>query len=333
MPMKEKIAVIGNGGWGTTLGILLFNKGYEVDLWGVDPEYVCYLKDKKENVKFLPGVTLPEGLKHTADFKEAVKNASFIIMAVPSQFMGQVAERLKSHYSRACGVVSVAKGIEVGSNKRMSEILKEILNPNSLAILSGPSHAEEVARGVPTSVVVASEDEVFAQNAQKLFMTDRFRVYTNSDMIGVELGGALKNVISVAAGISDGLGFGDNTKAALVTRGLAEMTRLGVALGAKKETFSGLAGVGDLITTAFSSHGRNRKMGELIGQGINLEEALKTTEMVAEGVKTCVAVVKLAEQHRLEMPISQKVYQVLYEGLNPKKAVQELMLREAKPEA
>jgi glycerol-3-phosphate dehydrogenase (NAD(P)+) len=331
--MKEKIAVIGNGGWGTTLGLLLFNKGYDVDLWGVDREYVFYLREKKENVKFLPGITLPEGLKHTSDFKEALQNASFVVMAVPSPYMGQVAGQLKSYFSRDCGVISVAKGIEVGSNKRMSEILKEVLNPKSLAILSGPSHAEEVVRGVPTSVVVASENDAFAQSAQKLFMTDRFRVYTNSDVTGVELGGALKNVISVAAGISDGLGFGDNTKAALVTRGLAEMTRLGVAMGAKKETFSGLAGVGDLITTAFSSHGRNRKMGELIGQGINLEEALKTTEMVAEGVKTCVAVVKLAEQHRLEMPISQKVYQVLYEGLNPKKAVQELMLREAKPEA
>lgn len=331
--MKEKIAVIGNGGWGTTLALLLLKKGYDVFLWGAFPDYIQFLKEKRENVKFLPGIPLPSELKHTASAEEALTGASAVVMAAPSHVMREVARKIKSSFSPKTLMVSVAKGVEVDSLKRMSEILIEELHPLSLAVLSGPSHAEEVARGIPSSVAVASRDEAVAVEIQKLFMTDRFRVYTNGDLIGVELGGALKNVIAIAAGISDGLGFGDNTKAALLTRGLAEMTRLGVALGAKRETFYGLAGVGDLITTGFSVHGRNRKMGELLGKGMKLEEALNTTEMVAEGVRTSAAVVKLAKQHHIEVPISQKVYEVLYEGLAPNKAVQELMLREAKPEA
>ncbi len=330
--MTEKIAVIGNGGWGTTLALLLLKKGYDVFLWGAFPEYVEFLKAKKENVKFLPGVPLPLELKHTASAAEALSGASTVVMAAPSHVMREVAKRIKSSYLPKTILVSVAKGIEVNSLKRMSEIVLDELKPSSLAVLSGPSHAEEVARGVPTSVAVASENEKIAEQVQKLFMTERFRVYTNADLIGVELGGAFKNVIAVAAGISDGLGYGDNTKSALLTRGLAEMTRLGIAMGAKRETFYGLAGVGDLITTGFSKHGRNRKMGELLGKGMKLEEALKTTEMVAEGVKTAAAVVQLSKKYSVEMPISQKVYQVLYEGLAPSKAVQELMLREAKPE-
>jgi glycerol-3-phosphate dehydrogenase (NAD(P)+) len=244
-----------------------------------------------------------------------------------------VARRIKRTYAHKTLIVSVAKGIESESLKLMHQVLEEELQPLSLAVLSGPSHAEEVARGIPTSVAVASKSEDVSQWVQKLFMNDRFRIYTNPDLLGVELGGALKNVISIAAGISDGLGYGDNTKSALLTRGLAEMTRLGVAMGARRETFYGLAGVGDLITTAFSAYGRNRKVGELLGKGMKLNEALATTEMVAEGVKTSIAVEHLSKKYSVEVPISQKVYQVLYEGLAPIKAVQELMLREAKPES
>ncbi len=330
--MNEKIAVIGNGGWGTTLALLLLKKGYDVFLWGAFPDYVQFLKEKKENVKFLPGISLPKELKHTADSVEALGGASVAVLAAPSHVMREVAKRIKSSYQSKTTLVSVAKGVEVNSLKRMSEILVEELRPLSIAVLSGPSHAEEVARGVPTSVAVASKNEEIAHQVQKLFMTDRFRVYTNADLIGVELGGAFKNVIAIAAGISDGLGYGDNTKSALLTRGLAEMTRLGVAMGAKRETFYGLAGVGDLITTGFSKHGRNKRIGELLGKGMKMEEALKTTEMVAEGVITSAAVVQLSKKYSVEMPISQKVYQVLYENLDPVKAVQELMLREAKPE-
>ncbi|MBI1883784.1 MAG: NAD(P)H-dependent glycerol-3-phosphate dehydrogenase [Chlamydiae bacterium] len=330
--MKDKITVIGNGGWGTTLALLLLKKGHEVSLWGAFPEYVEFLKKNHENVKFLPGVTLPSSLKHTADLTDALQGTSVIIMAVPSPFMREVARKMKSLYDAKIPLVSVAKGIEVNSDKRMSEILSEELHASSLCVLSGPSHAEEVAREIPSSVAVASSDEKSSQRIQKLMMTDRFRIYTNPDVVGVELGGALKNVIAIAAGISDGLGYGDNAKSALITRGLAEMTRLGLALGAKRETFYGLAGMGDLITTAFSHYGRNRKMGDLLGKGMKLQEALATTEMVAEGIKTATAVEQLSKKHAIEMPIAHKVYQVLYENLAPSKAVQELMMREAKPE-
>jgi glycerol-3-phosphate dehydrogenase (NAD(P)+) len=330
--MEQKIAVIGDGGWGTTLALILLKKGYEVFLWGAFPEYVQFMKDRHENTKFLPGIPLPKELNHTADAQEALADAAIAVMAVPSHVMREVARRIKYAYTQKTLVVSVAKGIEVGSDKRMSEVLMEELQPLSLAVVSGPSHAEEVARGIPAVVAVASQDETIAKVVQNLLMTERFRIYTNSDLVGVEMGGALKNVIAIAAGISDGLGFGDNTKAALLTRGLAEMTRLGVAMGAKRETFYGLAGVGDLITTSFSPYGRNRRIGELIGKGMKLQEALATTEMVAEGVKTVVAVTQLSEQYSVVMPISQKVYQVLYESVEPKKAVQDLMLREAKPE-
>lgn len=330
--MSDKIAVIGNGGWGTTLALVLLKKGYSVKLWGAFPDYIEFLKNKRENVKFLPGISLPENLEHTSSMEKTLSGVQFIVMAVPSQFMRSVAKKMKGLFQKDNVMISVAKGIESESHKMMSEVLNEELNPRFLAVLSGPSHAEEVAREIPSSVAVASYDEKVAQQVQKLFMTDRFRIYTNGDLLGVEVSGALKNVIAIAAGISDGLQYGDNTKSALLARGLAEMTRLGVAMGAKRETFYGLAGVGDLITTAFSPYGRNRKIGELLGQGMKLEDALKTTEMIAEGVKTSIAVLKLARKYAVEMPISEKVYQVLYENLPPLKAVQELMLREAKPE-
>ncbi|MBI1871422.1 MAG: NAD(P)-dependent glycerol-3-phosphate dehydrogenase [Chlamydiae bacterium] len=330
--VKDKVAVIGNGGWGTTLAILLVKKGYSVSLWGAFSDYVQFLKEKNENVKFLPGVPLPSSLKHTAHLDEALDQVSWVVMATPSPFMREVAQRVKKFYSQKMLIMSVAKGIEVGSLKTMSQVLKEELNPSSIAVLSGPSHAEEVARGIPTSVSVASENSETAQGFQQLLMTDRFRIYTNSDLLGVEISGALKNVISIAAGISDGLGFGDNTKSALLTRGLAEMMRLGVAMGAKRETFYGLAGMGDLITTSFSPFGRNRKVGELLGKGKPLSEILAGTEMVAEGVKTSVAVKELSQKYSVEMPIAQKVYEVLYQGLAPLKAVETLMMREAKAE-
>lgn len=330
--MKRKIAIIGDGGWGTTLALLLHGKGEHVVLWGAFADYVDLLKTRRENAKFLPGVPLPAELNITHDLGEALEGAATAVMAVPSQYMRDVAKKVALHHEAGRVFVSVAKGIEIDTMKSMSQILKEEIEPEALAVLSGPSHAEEVARGIPTSVSVASYHEDVARSVQKLFMTERFRIYTNSDLTGVELGGALKNVIAVAAGISDGLGYGDNTKSALLSRGLAEMTRLGVAMGARKETFFGLAGMGDLITTSFSRYGRNRRMGELLGKGMTLEEALATTEQVAEGVKTCVAVEELSEKYRIEMPISHKVYEVLYHHLAPEKAVRDLMMREPKPE-
>ena len=328
-----KISVLGNGGWGTTLALILLKKGFNVYLWGAFPEYVEFLKNKKENQKFLPGIPLPDHLHHTSDISEALSESAYVVMAVPSQYMRSVVKIAKEHIERNASVVSVAKGIEAESMKTMTQVISDETSIASMAVLSGPSHAEEVACGIPASVVVASPDEILAQKIQNIFMTDRFRVYTNQDLLGVELAGAVKNVIALAAGISDGLGYGDNTKSALVTRGLAEMTRLGVAMGAKRETFFGLAGVGDLMTTAFSRHSRNRRIGELIGTGLTLEDALNTTEMVAEGVRTSVAVKELAKKHRIEMPICQKVYEVLYENLKPLQGVQELMMREAKPES
>jgi len=327
-----KIAVLGDGGWGTTLSILLYRKKYDITLWGVFPDYISYLKDKRENTKFLAGISIPKELRITDSIEEATEGAELIVLAVPSQYMRSVLEKLKPLNIKKAIFVNVAKGIENDNLMRMSEVIKGVLGDIKIVSLSGPSIAREVATGVPTTVVASSEDKNCAKKVQDVFRAETFRVYTSDDLIGVELGGSLKNIIAIAAGINDGLGFGANSKSALLTRGLVEITRLGVAMGARKETFSGLSGIGDLITTCVSPHGRNRWLGEEIGKGKKLKEIEKETEMVVEGVATTKSAYELAKKYKIEMPITEQIYQVLYNGKKPRQAVVELMTRQPKPE-
>ncbi|HPD17725.1 MAG TPA: NAD(P)H-dependent glycerol-3-phosphate dehydrogenase [Planctomycetota bacterium] len=328
----KHVTVIGDGGWGTALALLLLGKGHAVRLWGAFPDYIEEMRRRRENVKFLRGIPLPEALELASDLPGAVAGAEWLVMAVPTQFMRGVLRRLARCYRRGTPIVSVAKGIENRTLLRPTQIIAGVLGPAPVAALSGPSHAEEVARGLPATVTVASRRAALARRAQALFMTDRFRVYTTTDVAGVELGGAVKNVVAIAAGICDGLGLGDNAKSALLTRGLAEMTRLGVALGARRHTFAGLAGIGDLITTCASPFGRNRAVGVQIGQGKSLNEILAGMAMVAEGVRTTLSVRALARRHGVELPITEQVYQVLFRGKDPKAAVRDLMRRAAKDE-
>jgi glycerol-3-phosphate dehydrogenase (NAD(P)+) len=268
----------------------------------------------------------------TLDTASALRGAELVVLAVPSHGMRPICEQLKPFLPSGVPLISVAKGIENETGARMSEVIGEVLGTDRIIVLSGPSHAEEVARGIPTAVVVAAKDPALATTAQKIFMNERFRIYTHDDVIGVELGGALKNIIAIAAGACDGIGFGDNTKAALCTRGLAEITRLGVALGARRETFFGLSGVGDLIVTAFSRHSRNRGFGERLGRGEPPQQIAASTQMVAEGVRTAKSAWQVARRLRVEVPITSQVYAILYEGKATKQAVRDLMTREAKPE-
>jgi glycerol-3-phosphate dehydrogenase (NAD(P)+) len=326
------VTVIGTGGWGTALAVLLHGNGHEVTLWGRLKEEVEPIMAAGENKTFLPGIKIAKEIVLTLDAKPALRGAELVVLAVPSHGMRPICEKLRDYLPTDVPVVSVAKGIENGTGARMSEVIAEVLKTEHIVVLSGPSHAEEVGRGIPTAVVVASLQAQHAVLAQKAFMNERFRIYTHDDIIGVELGGALKNVIAIAAGACDGIGFGDNTKAALCTRGLTEMTRLGVALGARRETFFGLSGVGDLIVTAFSRHSRNRGFGERLGKGETLEQIVASTQMVAEGVKTAKSAWQLAQRHGVDVPITREVHAILYEGKPPKQAVRDLMTREAKPE-
>lgn len=328
-----KVTVLGDGGWGTALVALLKNKGFDVSLWGAFQDNIEALNRELENKKFLPGIKLPKGIYFTCDAYKACENANLIILAIPSRFFREVLIKNRNvlRESRA-GLISVTKGLEQKTLKRMSEVVLEVLGEKDLAVLSGPSIAPEVARGIPTAVVVASQDEVFARRVRDVFRTDRFRVYTNDDVAGVELSGSLKNIIAIAVGISDGLGFGANTKAAILTRGLLEMTRLGVALGASKDTFKGLSGLGDLVTTCISSEGRNRAFGEKLGKGGNPEEILKKSVVEIEGVWTSRAALELGRKNKLELPITQEVYSVIFENKSPLAAVNELMMREPKAE-
>ena len=329
---EMNIAVIGDGGWGTTLAIHLSKKGFKTRLWGAFPEYIKLLKEKKENVKFLPGIKIPESIFITSSLDEALDKATLVILAVPSQHMRGAAARLKVYDLKNVLFVNCAKGIENETLKRMSEVVQEVLKPKEQAVLSGPTIALEVVNCVPTTIVSASVDVVVAKRVQDIFMTDTFRVYTNSDVTGVELGGALKNIVAIAAGISDGLGFGTNSKAALLTRGLAEMVRLGDAMGARRETFYGLSGIGDLTTTCISQYSRNRWFGEEIGRGRALREILKETEMAIEGLATTKSAYGLAKKHKVDMPITEEIYKVLYENKNPRVAVHDLMTRSPKTE-
>ncbi len=328
-----KIAVLGDGGWGTALAVLLKSKGFDVSLWGVFKNNIDAIARDRENKKFLPGIEIPKGIQFTCDAYAACEDANLIVLAIPSRFLRDVLIKNRDalRQSRA-NFVSVIKGLEQRTLKRMSEVVFEILGEVDLAVLSGPSIAPEVARGVPTACVVASADEALARKIRDAFRTERFRVYTNSDVIGAELAGALKNIIAIAAGISDGLGFGANTKAAMLTRGLLEMARLGAALGAKPETFKGLSGLGDLVTTCVSLEGRNRGFGEKIGKGANPEDALKKSAMEIEGAWTSKAALELGRKHRVEMPITEQVHAVLFEKKSPLLAVSELMMREPKAE-
>jgi len=283
----------------------------------------------RENKAFLPDVKISEAIIVTFDTKAALRGADLVVLAVPSHGMRPICRQVREHVPASAALVHVAKGIENETGARMSEIIADELKTDQVVVLSGPSHAEEVGRGIPTAVVVAGTNAALAQQA---FMNERFRSYTHDDVAGVELGGALKNVIAIAAGVCDGIGFGDNTKAALCTRGLAEMARLGVALGARQETFFGLSGVGDLIVTAFSRHSRNRGFGERLGKGETAEQITGSTQMVAEGVKTAKSAWQLAQRRGVDVPICQEVHAILYEGKPPKQAVRDLMTREAKPE-
>ncbi|HUJ71887.1 MAG TPA: NAD(P)H-dependent glycerol-3-phosphate dehydrogenase, partial [Verrucomicrobiae bacterium] len=303
-----------------------------VALWGRLKEEVDPIIVAGENKAFLPGVTIPPDILLTLDAKAALRDAELVVLAVPSHGMRPICQKLREFLPAGLPLVSVAKGIENETGARMSEVIAEVLKTDRIIALSGPSHAEEVGRGIPTAVVVAAKDPSLAAIAQKTFMNERFRIYTHDDIIGVELGGALKNVIAIAAGACDGIGFGDNTKAALCTRGLAEMTRLGVGLGARQETFFGLSGVGDLIVTAFSRHSRNRGFGERLGKGETPAQIAASTQMVAEGVKTARSAWQLAQRHGVDVPITRQVYAIIYEGQGPKQAVRDLMTREAKPE-
>jgi len=332
MGKTRNISVIGDGGWGTTLSILLSGKGHHITLWGAFPEYVETVKAKRVNTKFLPGVKIPHEVNITSSLNEAVEDRDMIVLAIPAQYMRSVLTRLTPYKLSGKVFVSVTKGIENKTLKRMSEIARELLGRIEICVLSGPSIAHEVLQGSPATLVASSGDLALAKEVQDVFITDRFRVYTNNDIIGVELGGSLKNIIAIAAGISDSLGFGTNAKAALLTRGLIEMARLGVAMGAKKDTFYGLSGLGDLTTTCISKYSRNHHFGEQIGKGRSLKEALKETEMVVEGVATTESAYELAKKHKVEMPIISEIYKVLYENKDPKKGVHDLMTRSPREE-
>jgi glycerol-3-phosphate dehydrogenase (NAD(P)+) len=326
-------SILGAGAWGTAVALVLAqNQRHRIALWSARPENARLLHEKRENVRLLPGVPILPSILLTTDLAQATDRADLLIAAVPTVHLRAVFTPIASAIPGGVPVLSLAKGLENSTFLRPTEILAELLGPRPLAVLSGPSHAEEVARGLPTTVVVASADLQLARWVQQCLSTERFRVYTNLDMIGVELGGALKNIIGIAAGICEGLGYGDNAMAALMTRGLAEITRFGVALGADAPTFGGLAGMGDLITTCMSRHGRNRQVGLRLAKGEKPDAILGNMTMVAEGVYTARSVHDKAHQMGIPMPITNEVYRVLYENKDPRTAVNDLMLREPKSE-
>lgn len=333
--MSSKIGILGAGGWGTALGLSLHHNGHEVTLWEFEPKTALQLEMKRENVMFLPGISIPEEIIITSDLKSAVVNKEFIVIALPSHVVRKVACQLGSLVSENVIFISGSKGIENMTWKRMSEVLLESVSNvtiNQIVVLSGPSHAEELARKNPTVVVAASDHAKASQKVQQIFMSPFFRIYTSDDVIGVELGGALKNVIAIAAGIVDGLGLGDNLKAALINRGLVEMTRLGTVMGADPLTFAGLSGMGDLIVTCTSRHSRNRYVGEQIGKGESLRNVLDKMVMVAEGVRTTQSALDLSLHHKIDMPITSEVFHVLFEEKDPRVAVTDLMTRVPKSE-
>lgn len=330
--MTYKIGMIGGGSWGTALAILLSKSGHSVDIWLRDKgqiEDICYTR---ENVKYLPGVVIPTNISITNDLESVIFDKDILVLSVPSHSIRENLMTGKKYIKPNQIIVNVAKGIENDSLMTVSQIVNDIIPENNYAILSGPSHAEEVARDMPTTVVTASDDRKIAEYVQDVFMAPKFRVYTNPDVIGVEIGGSIKNVIALGAGISDGLGYGDNTKAAIMTRGSIEMARLGEKMGGNYETLAGLAGIGDLIVTCTSMHSRNRRAGILIGQGESLENAISKVGMVVEGIKTTKSAYELSKKYDVIMPITEEIFQVLYEGKDVKNSVNNLMLRDRKHE-
>lgn len=329
----DKVTVIGAGSWGTALAALLAEKGHEVIIWARESEVAGSINRDHENSLFLPRVQLPLSLRGAGGIEEALEGADVVVSAVPTHGLADIIGRGAPFISKDTPVISATKGVEQGTLRRPSEILTEVLgNPERIAVLSGPTFAREVGRKLPTAIVAASTSEATAKKAQELFSDKHFRVYTNSDMIGVEFGGALKNVIAIASGISDGLPLGHNARAALITRGLAEMTRLGVALGAETKTFSGLSGLGDLVLTCTGPQSRNYSVGFSLGSGSTLDEIIEKTNTIAEGVKTAVAVSALADKHNISMPITKAVCAVLAGNTPPEAAVYELMARDLKVE-
>jgi len=326
----SRIAIMGSGGWGSAMGIMLSGRGMDVTLWSKFEKEIENLEKTREN-PLLKNVRFPDELKLTSD-PACAADADMVITAVPSFAVRSTMQIIKPYISRQT-VVNIAKGLEEPTLKRLSEVIGEELQPERFAVLSGPSHAEEVSRGIPTTVVAASDDHEVAEYVQDMLMSPRFRVYTSSDMVGVELGGALKNVVAICAGICDGMQFGDNTKAALMTRGITEIARLGVAMGGRPETFAGLSGIGDLIVTCTSVHSRNHRAGELIGRGVPVQEALKQVNMVVEGYVTSKAAYELARRVGVDMPIITEAYRILYEGKDHTEAINDLMTRSKKMES
>lgn len=326
------LGVVGAGSWGTALALVLEKNGHQVTLWSSREEKAAELRRLRENVDKLPGVKLPETLEITSDLETAVRDKELVVLGVPSLYIRSTAAKMAPYVSEGQIIVNVSKGIEESTLSTMTDAIWEEIPQADVAVLSGPSHAEEVSRGIPTTVVAGAKTRKTAEKIQSIFMNETFRVYTSPDMLGIEIGGALKNVIALAAGIADGLGFGDNTKAALITRGIAEMSRLGVAMGGYPETFSGLTGMGDLIVTCASRHSRNRKAGYLIGQGYPMQKAMDEVKMVVEGVYSAKAALKLAEKYYVRLPIIEQVNAVLFDGKEATEAVRELMVRDGKTE-
>lgn len=332
MEKMAKVSVLGAGSWGTALSLLLCKNGHEVTLWSALEDEVRMLCEKREHESKLPGVRLPEDMKITADLKDSLQDPDVAVLAVPSPFTRSTAHRMAPFVKKGQIIVNVAKGVEEHTLMTLSEIISEEIPQADVCVLSGPSHAEEVGKGLPTTCVVSAEKRETAEYLQGIFMSPVFRVYTTPDILGVELGGALKNVIALAAGTADGLGYGDNTKAALITRGIAEISRLGTKMGARAETFYGLSGIGDLIVTCASVHSRNRKAGYLMGKGYTMQEAMDEVKMVVEGVYSARAAKSLAEKYQVEMPIIEEVNKVLFEDKPAADAVRDLMLRDKKVE-
>ncbi len=328
-----KITILGDGGWGTTLAILLSRRNKDVVLWSVSKEYAHYLDRYRKNPKFLSGIKIPSGIKITANLKEAVGDANLVIVAIPSVYLRKVVRKLKDLPKLKNKLfVSVTKGIEISTLKRMSEVIKEELGQVRIAVLSGPTIALEVAKNHPTTAVIAGKSNTDLRFLQHLFTGPRFRVYTNLDVIGVELGGSLKNIIAIACGISDGLGFGTNSKAAILSRGLNEMRRLALALGARAQTLNGISGLGDLVTTCVSKFSRNRFVGEQLAKGIAIKKIVSKMQMIAEGVTTVKSAYSLSVKYNIDMPITKEIYHVIYKGKSAIKAVDDLMSRRLKPE-
>lgn len=330
--MKKKIAVLGAGSWGSALSLVLATNGHDVTLWSIAEDEIKMLQEKHEHVDKLPGVKLPESISYTTDMEEALSGKEFLILAVPSVFTRSTAKSMAPYVKEGQIVVCVAKGIEEDTLMTLSEIVEQEIPVADVSVMCGPSHAEEVGRGLPTTVVAGAHKKATAEAVQDIFMNEVFRVYTSPDVLGMELGGSLKNVIALAAGMADGLGYGDNTKAALITRGITEMGRLALEMGAKYETLSGLTGIGDLIVTCESRHSRNRKAGMLMGQGYTMKQATDEVKMVVEGIYSAKAAIALAHKYQVDMPIIEEVNKVLFEDKPAKDAVKELMMRDRRAE-